>query len=122
MKDKLRTVRLSPYLKGKGPTWTLTTFDTGRTDRVGKSELAYELRQVDNGKSSLLFEGDKFFCSPCYAIDSDEAVGSLLTFLTLRPGDTDAEYFEAYTPAQLEYCAKHAESLSCYCSDRFGEV
>lgn len=45
----------------------------------------------------------------------------LLGFLTLRPGDTDREYFDKYTPAQLEYANQHAETLPCECYARFGD-
>ncbi len=40
-------------------------------------------------------------------------------FLTLRPGDTDPDYFEDYTPEQHAYCDAHAEALSCEVSARF---
>jgi len=48
------------------------------------------------------------------AIDSDASIGALLGFLTLRPGDTDAEYFENYTDRQREFCDTDAEALSIY--------
>jgi hypothetical protein len=50
-------------------------------------------------------------------IDSDESVRALLSFLTLRPGDTDAEYFENYTQEQLDFANEHAEMLSMYAID-----
>jgi hypothetical protein len=56
-----------------------------------------------------------------YAIDSDKAVGSLMGFLTLRPGDTDSEYFESYTPEQMHFAETHAEALACEVMARFGE-
>ena len=36
----------------------------------------------------------------------------LLAFLSLKPGDTDPEYFEGYTPEQLEFARQEGESLS----------
>ncbi len=42
-------------------------------------------------------------------------------FLTLRPGDTDQEYFDGYTDNQLQYADEHAETLSCEVCSRFGE-
>jgi hypothetical protein len=69
----------------------------------------------------VLFEGEDFRCSPLHGQDSDEAVKSLMNFLTCRPGDTDAEYFAKYTELQLDYCSQHAEVLSCEVSNRFGE-
>ena len=40
-------------------------------------------------------------------------------FLTLRKGDTDAEYFENYSQEQTEFSEAHAESLGCEVYNRF---
>jgi hypothetical protein len=72
-----------------------------------------------SGRTVTLFEGADFCCSPMDAIDSDATVAAILGFLTLRPGDTDAEYFDDYTDAQREYCTQHAEALSCEAMNRF---
>lgn len=120
MKEVIRRVRLAPYRKDMGPRFALTLLDTGRIVG-GKCQLGYRLNQIGNGRAETVFEGEDFCCSPLYAIDSDEAVYGLLGFLTLRPGDTDSEYFEDYTPRQLEFCEEHAEALSCEVEYRFGE-
>jgi hypothetical protein len=119
--DHLRTVRFAPYLKGMGPTFTLTTWDTNRLDRRHSPYIRYQLTMSDKGKTSVLFKGDDFSCGPMHSIDSDECVRSLMGFLTLRPGDTDREYFRNYTPKQLDYTSKHAEALDLAVMDRFGE-
>ena len=124
MREPLRTLRLSPYRKGCGPRFVLKTFDTGRPNN-GHHLLSYELWQVDSPPARvrmLLFRGEDFGCSPLHAIDSDESCAALLSFLTLRPGDTDAEYFDDYTPAQLNFAEQHAEALSAECFARFGDV
>lgn len=36
----------------------------------------------------------------------------MLTFLSLRPGDTDRDYFDRYTPEQLDWARAHGEELS----------
>ena len=84
---------------------------------VGKSVLGYRLRSQDR----TLFEGEDFGCSPLHTIDSDATMRSLMGFLTLRPGDTDADYFSDYTREQMDYCDQHAESLSWEVTQRFGE-
>ena len=117
----LRTVILRPYRKGMGPAFRLTTWDTNRCDHYGKSILRYQLDILPGGPAVELFSGSDFACSPMHAIDSDRALASLLTFLTLRPGDTDREYFDAYTPEQMAYANEHAETLAGYVTDRFGE-
>lgn len=130
-KNLLRVCRFSPYRKGMGPVFRLKVWDTYRTDHYGKSILGYRLsmgeRQhlnVVNNPAvwTVLFEGEDFGSSPMHAIDSDETIAALMSFLTLRPGDTDSEYFDDYTPAQLDYCAQHAEALSCEVDRRFGEL
>lgn len=74
----------------------------------GKWLLGYEFFF----QNKLIFEGADFHCSPLHAVDSDETVAALLSFLALRPGDTDKEYFDSYTPAQLEFAYAEGEQLS----------
>jgi hypothetical protein len=62
----------------------------------------------------VIFEGEDFSCSPMIAIDSDDSLRSLLGFLTLKPGDTDRDYFDDYTPEQLAFAENEAESLSIW--------
>ena len=83
----------------------LSMWDTGRTDR-GRTVIGYEFSDA-NGKR--IFRGEDFRPSPLDADDSDETLRALLGFLTLQPGDTDADYFEAYSDEQREF----AESSDC---------
>jgi hypothetical protein len=116
-----------PYAKGMGPVFTLTMWDTGRAGYGGKWLLGYRLTMTERFNAefeparvrTVLFEGEDFGCSPLHAIDSDATVEGIMAFLTLRPGDTDADYFANYTPAQRDYCALHAEALSCEVQRRF---
>ena len=118
----LRHVFLTPYRPGQGPTFRLTMKDTNRRDHRGQTIIAYCLRMREGDRKALaLFEGEDFAGSPMHADDSDATVASLMTFLTLRPGDTDREYFANYTPAQLDFAEQHAEALANYCHGRFGE-
>ena len=77
----------------------LFLWDTYRRDQYGKSMLAY--RFYDTGR--LIFAGEDYHASPMFGVDSDSTVADLLAFLSLGEHDTDAEYFEAYTAAQLEW-------------------
>lgn len=115
----LRRVWFAPYVSG--PRFVLTTWDTGRTGFGGKYLVGYRLESVDNGARAVVFEGEDFGCSPMHAVDADETCRGVMSFLTLRPGDTDSEYFDSYTPEQLEFAGEHAEALGCAVSDRFGE-
>ena len=126
MKDILRKVRFQPYRKSMGPVFRLTTWDTNRKDYMGKWLLGYSLVMVESfavcgRKHTVLFEGEDFGCSSLHAVDSDATITAIMSFLTLRPGDTDRDYFAGYTQAQLDYCAQHAEALSCEVEHRFPE-
>jgi hypothetical protein len=78
--------------------------------RVGsgpQSRLAYQFFH----KGELIFQGADYGCSPMHAVDSDECVAGLLTFLALRPGDTDSEYFKDYSVQQMAFAMEHGEEL-----------
>jgi hypothetical protein len=104
-----------------GPTFTLVMRDAGTVDNRGVTTIAYKLTMREPGakRSTVLFEASDYHGSPMHADDSDANVEGLMCFLTLRPGDTDPEYFDSYTPAQREYCKHHAESLSGEVGNRF---
>ena len=70
--------------------------------------LAYRFHHGEE----LIFEGDDFSPGPGYALDGDDTVAALLSFLSLQPGDTDDEWFNSYTPRQMEWAIQHGEDLS----------
>lgn len=119
MKEHMRTIKLTPYRDGMGPQFTLSIFDTGRRDNRGQTTIAYDLVQLgQTGESDeTIFEGSDFNGSPMDADDSADTLANLLGFLTLRPGDTDPEYFEDYTDRQLEFCDDHAETLGMFAEE-----
>ena len=117
-----RRVIFRPYSDKKAARFILSIVWRGGYGRDGKARIHYELRQITGGGySRVIFAGGDFFCSPLHCTDSNETIKGLMAFLTLRPGDTDSEYFKDYTPAQLAFCEAHAESLSCAVYSRFGE-
>lgn len=85
----------------------LYLFDTGRTDPLGKSVLAY--RFYDG--PFLVFQGHDFASSPLHAIDAPETVAALLGFLSLDKGDVEDDYFADYSPDQIEWRDERAEDL-----------
>jgi hypothetical protein len=92
----------------------LEMWDTFRTVRGGPQErLAYQLFDGER----LIFQGDDYGCSPLHSIDGDESVAGLLSFLSLREGDTDPGYFDNYTPDQIDWRdggrAEYLGSLAC---------
>lgn len=99
--------------------YSLVMWDTNQTDRLGKSVLGYALYAP--GDQEPLFQGEDYGVSPAHAIDSDESVRGLIGFLTLRPGDTDAEYFSGYSERQMKFAKGDAEELQLFGMDRDGE-
>ncbi len=115
MRDTLRRVRLEAFT---GRPFILEVWATDRTDRRGQSVLGYELT---DHQGETVFEGEDFSGSPMHADDSDETLRALLGFLTLRPGDTDPEYFMDYTDRQRPFCDEDAESLALYADEEIGD-
>ena len=108
-RDVMRRCIFRPYRNG--PTFRLTMFDA--VSSWPRTRVPYRLTMHDGRTPPIvLFEGDDFGPSPMHAIDSDATVRALMGFLTLRPGDTDADYFDAYTDTQRVFCGLHAESLA----------
>lgn len=82
-----------------GQGFFLRLFDDDKRDQTGKPLLRYEFSDLLH-VNEVLFAGEEYGVSPLHAVDSPEAVAGLLSFLSLEEGDTDAEYFDSYTPAQ----------------------
>lgn len=101
-RDLIYRTSFQPLRDGKR--YHLRLYDTHKRDAFGKAILAYRFADGDGA----IFEGDDFHCSPLHAIDSRETAMALMGFLTLRPGDTDAEYFENYTPRQMVFANSYA--------------
>ncbi len=91
--------------------FTLRLYDTGQTDRLGKSLLAYQLHDQEHGRAPI-FRGADFHCSPLQDRASDGAAADVLGFLSLEPGDTDSDRFASYTPQQLQWCEDRAQDLA----------
>jgi hypothetical protein len=112
----------TPFTPGGGPVFVLTMWDTQRRSNYGKRIFAYRLSLggPGYGPDRVLFEGSDFetHAPP----GSSEAIEGLMGFLCLKPGDTDEEYFAAYTPEQLDFCDKWAEALSCEVQALYGEA
>jgi hypothetical protein len=48
------------------------------------------------------------------SIDGDACLCGVMGFITLRPGDTDKEYFDGYTVEQMEWVEQEAEQLQMW--------
>lgn len=76
-------------------------FSISMTAREPDNEGRYRFSYVfcDNGEA--IFFGDDFSSPAGY--DDMDCMHSLLTFFTLREGDTDGEYFDKYTDRQIAW-------------------
>lgn len=121
-RELIREETFTPYVAGY-PVFILRVWDSDRPSmHAMRNRLAYELIQLEqNAESRVLFSGEDFGPSPMHADDSDDTIAALMGFLTLRPGDTDREYFAGYTADQLDFCASHAEALQMEVIARFGD-
>ena len=108
----LRHVRLAPYREGCGPTFEFVTWDTNKRARTGQYEIGFALFVGEDENPIMHTEGCGV--SPMDAIDSDAAVRGALHWATLKPGDTDAEFFADYTEEQLTFLGAHADALGTY--------
>ena len=104
--ENTRLIILGDCWRDQGRTWLLTLMDLGKEHgTMGRSHVWYrfwELNEYMGQKDGkVLFEGDELY-TPHPAL-SNEAAGALLAFLTLMPGDTDSEHFDAYTPEQRAF-------------------
>ena len=85
---------------------------TGHADRTGHAQVAYYLARPDG---SRVFEGKDFGTPSHMCADGPEAATSILSFLTVQPGDVEEEYFDNYTPEQLDWRqSEEAEDLSLF--------
>ena len=100
--------RVLRHVKLEGTEYRLLTWDANGRAPTGQCLIGYAFWHPDG---SLLFSGEDCGVSPFHAIDSDDALRGLLGFLTLKPGDTDDDYFDAYTPEQKAWCEAEAEDL-----------
>ena len=107
---ELNDPRVLRYVAVEG--YRLLTWDTGGRMQTGQYRIGYAFYAPN--ATEPLFCGDDFGCSPMDAIDSDACLRGLLGFLTLRPGDTDREYFDGYSEAQMAFAQGDAEYLQLW--------
>lgn len=98
--------------------YTLETWATPKIDNRGQTVIGYRLTTP---QGETLFEAADFCGSPLHADDSDATLRCLLGFLTLKPGDIEAEWFESYTPEQMAFAQSDAETLSWWADDECSE-
>ena len=116
----MRKVVFRPYVRRADlPYFVLYLID--RRGGLGPAKVSYRFEQWLAGECTLVAEGDNFSPGVGMSVDGDEAVESLMGFLTIREHDTDDECFARLiaTDAHREFSVHHAESVSGEVSARF---
>jgi hypothetical protein len=88
----------------------------------GSAVVSYRFDQITaDGERSIITTGEDFRPGASMSVDGDQAVESLMGFITLREHDTDRETFERQvsTPQHLEFSQLYAEAVSAEVSARF---
>ena len=104
------------------------------TNRVGQTRLeGYSLTLYERASAfrarydAILKRGRKvigiwrdFKPGMYHAVDSRESWEAIWSFVTLRQGDTDREYFDTYTDEMLAFRDNDAEHVGFAATVRFG--
>lgn len=92
--------------------YTVSLAATDKRAKTGQIKTKYSLTDP---KGTVVFSGSDLGCSPLNTPESKENAVALLSFLTLRKGDTDEDYFDGYTPEQLAWIdTDDCEDLSMF--------
>ncbi len=109
-RDYLRQVVFDGYC--------LRTWPTNKRYPTGQEIIGAELVNPDG---VTLFSQESFGIAPGYAIDSDKALREVISWLTLKPGDTDRDHFDNYTPEQMAFAKGDAAMLSLWADEDAGK-
>lgn len=95
----------------------ITAWDANTPMVESHARIDCDLRQ--NGR--VIFPRGATYCGLTrnYAVDGTHARELVSSLLAMKPGDTDSEYFESYTPEQLAWAEANGEELSLLSSDRY---
>jgi len=117
--DAVRVARFRYASEGVA---TLILWDGNGRDDAGRYRIEFRLlwERVGQPIETIFDVADGPFHGHV-SVDGDKAVVGVMGFLTLRPGDTDADYFDKYTTAQFNWAETYAETISIEVMDRFGE-
>lgn len=89
-------------------TYELVLTDLHKLTSEGKTTVSYTLRKEGG---PVIFQGADLHPGMGIPPTGPVAASHLLAFLTLRPGDTDDEYFDDYTSEQMAFRDSEAEDL-----------
>jgi hypothetical protein len=115
----VKVTEVNPYildfaLENAGEKFTLRIEDICANNADNQAQVCYNLYDK-HGK--VIFNGADIFLGCGHEVLKVATFKTVMGFLTLRLGDTDKDYFDEYTPAQIEFRDTHAEYLSLLALD-----
>ncbi len=87
--------------------YVLTLKELDERDKNDHILVRHALKKGDE----TIFAGDDLGCSPMNEPESPESAEALLSFLLLKPGDVEDEWFEKYSERQMEFAESEADLL-----------
>lgn len=101
-------------------TYQLTMDIDHATFNRGRPTVAYTFERLTPNQC-VLFKNNDYSPSPKWDLLDDESVYDLMSFLTLKDGDTDPEYFKDYTVVQLFFRDVEAAYLNIVIEDLYNQ-
>lgn len=77
----------------------------------------------DGNRQVIWTRGTNYIGIPAHqTIDGTYAKAAALRHLAMKPGDTDADYFEGWTDTQLEFADTYGDEIRMIAEWRYGEA
>lgn len=107
-------------IKLDGKLCRIYAYDSNHTDpQTGHMRIDVE---VFHGPECIFRVGELYCAVNRWtAIDSDAAKSLVLSLVAMKPGDTDADYFEGYSDAQKRWAQAFGDEITMVRYDRYGE-
>lgn len=111
--------QVGDFLEKTGLSFRLTIWDTFKQEHWGKAQYGYRLTRVEGGKQKVIFAGEDYHAIPSEG--RNRVCAGIMTFLTLKKGDTDSEYFDGYSEEQTRFSEQDADWVLQESIRQFGE-
>jgi hypothetical protein len=97
---------------------TIRAYEGPVQQPYGHTTIFCELRAP-----GVIFSRDEFYIGVPRGevLDSKYSKAMVMSLFAMKPGDTDDEFFEHYSPEQLEFVEEHGEEISLISAERYGE-
>lgn len=105
-----------------GKTYYVPVYE--RNIRTHNGGVAYSFNVLERTRKNhhnIIFTNMVGSFSPCHACDGDDAKRHVLSHLAMKPGDTDKEFFEDYSPEQLDFVNAYGEEITMLSWDRYSQ-